>query len=691
MKLILVLVLVSAMVTLSGCGLIKKLTGAVEPEETSPEETIAEAEATFEQVYDLAVSLGFTGTMDELVELFKGETGPAGENGLTPYIGDNGNWYIGGTDLGVAARGPKGEDGEDGKNGVDGTNGKNGKTPFIGENGNWWIGDTDTGVKVVAGGEGCPHNYKSWQTGAVANCASIGYDYRECTYCGDVEYRFTEALGHTYGEGYNLKASGSKTPGGLVLYSCEVCGSAKLEVVPGPEYSEGLSYELIDEKEEYRVSDIGSCTDTEIIVPEEYEGLPVTEIGEKAFYGCGDVISITIPDTIVKIGDKAFADCGALEEVAIPDSAEIGLDVFRGSIKVEIVLSHNIVYVEAKEATCEEPGNVAHYYCEMCDLCYEDEEGTIRIYDVTIPSAHEFIDGYCNGCGTYQTNVLIVSVDEIPYLGKFPLGTLEGAIGLPDMVNVYTADGVSHWLDVKWELSTYDKSQVGTYTIYGHIISPEFHYAEGVSDLVEAQVDITDTMMGTADVVFVLDVSGSMGEELNNVKNNIVYFAEAIEKMGVSARWGAVVYSDYVDCGSYEDSQIVMNGAAEWFVSSDSYRDAIGNIKLWGGGDAPEVAVDGLMLAHTMPTRSDARVFYILLTDCNYKDDNIHGVSGMYEAIDILDRENINVSVITESGYMDTYYELANTTGGIMSNIYGDFGQDLIDSLVPIIYGEVID
>ena len=39
--------------------------------------------------------------------------------------------------------------GLDGKDGTDGATGKDGKTPFIGENGNWWIGETDTGVKAA--------------------------------------------------------------------------------------------------------------------------------------------------------------------------------------------------------------------------------------------------------------------------------------------------------------------------------------------------------------------------------------------------------------------------------------------------------------------------------------------------------------------------------------------------------------
>lgn len=47
--------------------------------------------------------------------------------------------------------GRDGRDGADGRDGVDGTDGSNGidgKTPYIGNNGNWWIGNEDTGVKA---------------------------------------------------------------------------------------------------------------------------------------------------------------------------------------------------------------------------------------------------------------------------------------------------------------------------------------------------------------------------------------------------------------------------------------------------------------------------------------------------------------------------------------------------------------
>ena len=42
-----------------------------------------------------------------------GDTGAAGEDGLTPRIGENGDWWIGDIDTGVSAKGPKGDPGPD--------------------------------------------------------------------------------------------------------------------------------------------------------------------------------------------------------------------------------------------------------------------------------------------------------------------------------------------------------------------------------------------------------------------------------------------------------------------------------------------------------------------------------------------------------------------------------------------------
>lgn len=76
--------------------------------------------------------------------------GKNGEDGVTPIlkIGTDNIWYVSydkgvtWTSLGVSAAGIKGDTGADGADGL---------TPYVGENGNWWIGGTDTGVRAAAG------------------------------------------------------------------------------------------------------------------------------------------------------------------------------------------------------------------------------------------------------------------------------------------------------------------------------------------------------------------------------------------------------------------------------------------------------------------------------------------------------------------------------------------------------------
>ena len=418
----------------------------------------------------------------------------------------------------------------------------------------------------------------------------------------------------------------------------------------------------------------------------------VTIVGSYAFANSEGLLTITIPDSVTEVGDKAFMECDALVEVKMPENINIGIDVFRGSIHVEIRVDHTFVFVPAKDATCEEAGNIEHYVCSDCGDFYADNNGNERIYDVTIPAAHDFVDSVCTKCGMIMDEVLIVRIDQIPDLGKFPLGTLEDAIGLPATVNVYTKDGVKHELGVSWNLTSYDKSTVGVYTINGVIQSGVYHYADGLTNIIDTSIEIVEFMKGTADIVFILDVSGSMSDEINNVKNNIIAFAAAIEAQGVSARWSAITFSDYTySSSSAEQTTIIKNGAADWFISAEEYKTAIGNIRLANGGDTPEVDIDGLMLANTsLSTRQDARVFYILLTDATYKVSNHYGVGSLNECTDILEEDSINVSVITTTSLFGTYSYLTETTGGIQSNIYGNFSQDLLDELVPIIYGEVI-
>ena len=89
--------------------------------------------------FEIAVEGGYVGTEAQWIESLKGangkdgkdgadgQNGADGKDGATPEIGDNGNWFINGTDTGVKAAGVNGVDGQ---NGVDGTDGKDGKSAY---------------------------------------------------------------------------------------------------------------------------------------------------------------------------------------------------------------------------------------------------------------------------------------------------------------------------------------------------------------------------------------------------------------------------------------------------------------------------------------------------------------------------------------------------------------------------------
>ena len=80
-----------------------------------------------------------------------------------------------------------------------------------------------------------------------------------------------------------------------------------------------LKFELNESGTEYTVSFVGRKNCSDIIIPEEHEGLPVTKIADFAFRNNRRLKSITIPASITHIGKKAFIGCTGLESVHLND------------------------------------------------------------------------------------------------------------------------------------------------------------------------------------------------------------------------------------------------------------------------------------------------------------------------------------------------------------------------------------
>lgn len=82
----------------------------------------------------------------------------------------------------------------------------------------------------------------------------------------------------------------------------------------------GLAYTLSEDGTYYACSGIGTATDTDIVIGSYYNGLPVIEIAQRAFYSNNKITSVTLPDTIKVIRTEAFAFAFNLGDITIPEN-----------------------------------------------------------------------------------------------------------------------------------------------------------------------------------------------------------------------------------------------------------------------------------------------------------------------------------------------------------------------------------
>lgn len=70
---------------------------------------------------------------------------------------------------------------------------------------------------------------------------------------------------------------------------------------------------------------------TEANIPDTINGIQVTSISSRAFYGRGELTYMYLPDSVTSIGEAAFRDCAGLTGIQIPqNTTTISNDAFNG-------------------------------------------------------------------------------------------------------------------------------------------------------------------------------------------------------------------------------------------------------------------------------------------------------------------------------------------------------------------------
>ncbi len=196
---------------------------------------------------------------------------------------------------------------------------------------------------------------------------------------------------------------------------------------------------------------------------------PMWAIENNSTTGIGTAYSLTIVDDAHECNwdDDTDADCntcGATREI-IPACEH---EYFYPCDKVCMLCyeetrpdaEHNIVAVEAVEATCADNGNIAHWYCSDCGCVWADEALTQQTnrFNVVIPATdnHAYADPFdtdCNNCG---------EVREVPGITAVGDSVSEDVNGLA-MRFTLPVEGMK----VNGTTAIYDNATIGGYKLIG--------------------------------------------------------------------------------------------------------------------------------------------------------------------------------------------------------------------------------
>ena len=286
------------------------------------------------------------------------------------------------------------------------------------------------------------------------SCIEQGYDKYLCVICNRTySTNFVDAVGHT--EIVDAKVEASCTTTGLTEGKhCSGCNKifVEQELIPLMDHnyinkicsvcnamkpSEGLKYTLLNDGT-YEVSGIGTCTDANIIIPSFYNGVPVTSVGQEAFYYNSKITDVFIPEGITNIGMWAFRGCNKIKNVTLPSSVvSIGESAFYNNSGIENMyyqgtLQSLILLLCTDFADSSITRTVSHIYTkENVDIkaletitipngvtCIKDGafQNCTSFVSIEIPESVNEIEGFSfSGCTSLNSIVIPSSVTSIGY------------------------------------------------------------------------------------------------------------------------------------------------------------------------------------------------------------------------------------------------------------------------------------
>ena len=220
-------------------------------------------------------------------------------------------------------------------NNVQGDGNNSGNDDSNNDNNNNNGGGDNNGGDGGNGTETHTHTYGEWETVKAPTCKEAGERSRSCE-CGDKQTEALEVVAHVESE-WIVDKEATATEKGTRRKECTLCGEKLAEEEMPATGSVGLAYEKNSDANTYTITGIGTCTETEIYIPEYINGGKVTAIDDEAFKGNKSITKVSIPG-VYYIGESAFESCTALADLTFGYGVQyMGNYVFRGCTTLAVV------------------------------------------------------------------------------------------------------------------------------------------------------------------------------------------------------------------------------------------------------------------------------------------------------------------------------------------------------------------
>lgn len=274
---------------------------------------------------------------------------------------------------------------------------------------------------------------------------------------------------------------------------------------------------------------------------------------------------------------------------------------------------------------------------------------------------HLVTDASVPGTGWYVDNLNINAIEPLP------IQLNVSGINISNLPSVYLTASVNAPTGSITDLSSDD------FVVYENSEIQQDNYAVITPD--------DEYLVSSADIVFVLDVTGSMSQEIQAVRANMQSFMTQLDQQNIDYRIGFVVFGDLV----YVYNQYM------FFTEFQEIMSIINNINLGehgigSGGDGPENQMEAMAEGSTFNWRPGASRVMIMLTDAQaHEADNVTPWTGgdllaqrlipnnvvVFPIFDIASNASVNqyMPLAQETNPLGTYYDIYSNFNAIINEI----------------------